>query len=507
MSSRKKKQKEILENILIEQVAAEGNSLAHVNGKVLFVAQTIPGDVVDVQLTRIKSSFMEGRVARLVTPSKDRIEPFCSHFSICGGCTWQQMPYRMQLDFKEQQVKDQLIRIGKLKFDENSFLPILGSEDTTCYRNKLEFTFSDRRWILDGENPDEIFSPPVQLDPADFEGGVFPRNLRWGFSSVNSRPEGFGLGFHVGGAFDKVLDIRKCHLQMEPSNQIRNFIKEYSILHNIPFFNLREQKGVLRNIVIRNNKAGDFMLTLSCTSLCEDKKGASPIFDLLNSVKDKFPQIKSLNYVINTKGNDTVGDLPIVNFAGEDAIYEEMEGLKFKIGPKSFFQTNSKQAYRLYSIVREFADLKGDEKVYDLYTGTGTIALFIARMASSVIGIEYVPEAIEDAKINAQVNGITNCSFYAGDMKDILTDEFVAQHGGAPDVIILDPPRAGIHPDVAKVILGAAPKKIVYVSCNPSTQARDLAVLSADYEITHIRPVDMFPHTIHVENVVALKRK
>lgn len=507
MSSRKKKQKEILENVLIEQVAAEGNSLAHINGKVLFVAKTVPGDVVDVQLTKIRNSFMEGRAVRIITPSKDRLKPFCSHYGICGGCTWQPLPYRMQLDFKQQQVKDQLIRIGKLNFPENSFLPILGSEKTTCYRNKLEFTFSDRRWLLDGEAPEEVFSPPIQLDPQDFEGGVFPRNLRLGFSNINTNPEGFGLGFHVGGAFDKVLDIDKCYLQMEPSNEIRNYIREYAISHNISFFNLREQKGVLRNIVIRNNKAGDVMLTLSCTSLQMDKKGSSPIFDLLSSVQDKFHQIKSLNYVINTKGNDTIGDLPIVNFSGEDAIYEEMEGLRFKIGPKSFFQTNSEQAYRLYCIVREFADLQGDESIYDLYTGTGTIALFVARMASKVIGIEYVPEAIEDAKINADVNGITNCQFYAGDMKDILTDEFVSSHGGSPDVIILDPPRAGIHPDVAKVILNAAPKKIVYVSCNPSTQARDLAILSSDYEITRIRPVDMFPHTIHVENVVALKRK
>lgn len=518
MSSRKKKSKEILTNVTIEAVAAEGNSLAHINGKVLFVPQTIPGDVVDVQLTRIKSSFMEGRISRIVNPSPDRIAPFCDYYGVCGGCKWQPLPYKMQLEFKQQQVFDQLHRIGKLNlpplsedntvFDisKPAFFPILGSEKTTEYRNKLEFTFSDRKWLREGENPDDFFSPVVQLNPDDFEGGIFPHNLRKGYSSINNRSEGFGLGFHIGGAFDKVLDISKCYLQREPSNEIRNFVKQYAIENSLSFFNLREQSGLLRNLMVRTNKNGDVMVVLAATSPAVDEKGVSHIEKLLAAMGDKFPQIKSLNYVINNKYNDTLGDLPVVHFAGDDAIYEEMEGLNFKIGPKSFYQTNSEQAYRLYCVVRDFADIKPTDTVYDLYTGIGTIALFIARRAAKVIGIEYVPEAIEDAWVNARNNGIDNCEFFAGDMKDVLSSDFIAVHGGNPDVVILDPPRAGIHPDVARVILEAAPKRIVYVSCNPATQARDLAILSSQYEIVHVRPVDMFPHTQHLENVVGLKK-
>lgn len=500
--SKNKKSKPILENVLIEQIAAEGNSIAHIDGKVLFVPWAIPGDVVNVQLTRIKSSYMEGYVTKMVTPSKDRISPFCSHYGVCGGCKWQALPYPLQLKFKQQQVIDQLSRIGGFKNEGElpEIEPILGSEKEREYRNKLEFTFSDRRWLLEGEKAENIFSPPTPLNPSDYPNG-FPRHLKLGYSSVNSRPEGFGLGFHIGGAFDKVLDIDRCYLQSEPSNQIRNFVRKYAIEHSLPFFNLREQVGLLRTLVVRTNSKGDVMVTLACTSLLPS------IYNLLDALLAEFPQIKSLHYVINNKGNDSFADLPVVHYAGEDAIYEQMEGLRFKIGPKSFYQTNSEQAYRLYCVVREFADLKGDENIYDLYTGTGTIAQFLSPLAKSVIGIEYVPEAIEDAKINAENNGIKNCTFYAGDMKDILTADFIARHGGTPDVIILDPPRAGIHPDVAKVILDAAPNKIVYVSCNPATQARDLSILSQKYQITRIRPVDMFPHTVHIENVVVLSKR
>lgn len=496
---RKEKPQLILPEVLIEQVAAEGNSLAHVDGKVVFVPQTIPGDIVDILVTRKKSSFMEGRVHRMIKESPDRLKPFCDHYGMCGGCKWQILPYEQQLAYKQQQVIDQLTRIGKLELPE--ITPILGSAKTTEYRNKLEFTFSDRRWLFEGENAEEIFSEPTQLKPEDFPNGVFPRHLRNGYSCVNTNTEGYGLGFHIAGFFDKVIDIKKCYLQAEPSNQIRNFIRDYAIEHEIPFFNLREQVGTLRNMVVRTNTKGDVMLTIVVTEY-------SPIIkSLLDALVAKFPSIKSLHYVVNTKMNDTIGDLDIINYYGEDAIYEEMEGISFKIGPKSFYQTNSEQAYQLYSVVRDFAELKGGERIFDLYTGTGTIALFLARNAKEVVGVEYVPEAIEDAKINAVNNKIDNCKFYAGDMKDILTPDFIENHGGTPDLIVLDPPRAGIHPDVAQVILDANPEKIVYVSCNPATQARDLAIFAEKYKITHVRPVDMFPHTHHVENVVALIRK
>ena len=465
----RKKKDIILENVRIESVAAEGKALAKVDGAVLFVPFAVPGDIVDVKVTKEKKNYMEGYILRLVTPSEHRIEPFCSHFGICGGCKWQPLPYPMQLQAKQQQVYDQLVRIGHLDVPEIS--PIVPSDETVYYRNKLEFTFSDRRWIYQDEDPDGL-SPAQRC----------------------------GLGFHVGRFFDKVLDIKHCYLQKDPSNQIRLFIKEYAVSHGLPFFNIREHTGFLRNMFIRSTEAGDIMLII-----CFYHEDAEARTALLDAVSEAFPQISSLYYVINGKANDSVADQECILYKGDDAIYEHMEGLRFKIGPKSFYQTNTRQAFKLYSVAREFAGLTGEETVYDLYTGTGTIAQFVSSKARKVIGIEYVPEAICDARENALANGITNCEFFAGDMKDILTDSFVSQHG-RPDVVILDPPRAGIHPDVAQVILNAEPERIVYVSCNPASQARDLAILCSRYRITAVRPVDMFPHTHHVENVVRLDR-
>ena len=465
----RKKKDIILENVRIESVAAEGKALAKVDGAVLFVPFAVPGDIVDVKVTKKKKNYMEGYILRLVTPSEHRIEPFCSHFGICGGCKWQPLPYPMQLQAKQQQVYDQLVRIGHLDVLEIS--PIVPSDETVYYRNKLEFTFSDRRWIYQDEDPDGL-SPAQRC----------------------------GLGFHVGRFFDKVLDIKHCYLQKDPSNQIRLFIKEYAVSHGLPFFNIREHTGFLRNMFIRSTEAGDIMLII-----CFYHEDAEARTALLDAVSEAFPQISSLYYVINGKANDSVADQECILYKGDEAIYEHMEGLRFKIGPKSFYQTNTRQAFKLYSVAREFAGLTGEETVYDLYTGTGTIAQFVSSKARKVIGIEYVPEAICDARENALANGITNCEFFAGDMKDILTDSFVSQHG-RPDVVILDPPRAGIHPDVAQVILNAEPERIVYVSCNPASQARDLAILCSRYRITAVRPVDMFPHTHHVENVVRLDR-
>ena len=464
----RKKHDIILENVLIEAVAAEGKAIAKVDGTVVFVQFAVPGDIVDVRITKKKKNYMEGCILRIVKPSEKRLEPFCSHFGVCGGCKWQPLPYEMQLQAKQQQVYDQLVRIGHLDIPE--IQPIIPSEKTVFYRNKLEFTFSSRRWIEAGEDPES-------LTPAERQG----------------------LGFHVGRFFDKVLDIKHCWLQEEPSDSIRLFIKRYALEHNLEFFDIREHRGFLRNMIVRNNLKGDVMLIL-----CFYHEDAAARTALLDAVSDAFPRITSLWYVINGKANDSISDLDCILYKGEDAIYEEMEGLRFKIGPKSFYQTNSLQAYRLYSTARDFADLKGNETVYDLYTGTGTIAQFISKHAAKVIGIEYVPEAIADARINAENNGITNCEFFAGDMKDVLTPGFIEEHG-KPDVIILDPPRAGIHPDVAGVILDASPERIVYVSCNPASQARDLAILAEKYEITAVRPVDMFPHTHHVENVCALR--
>lgn len=460
----------ILENVKIEAVAAEGKSLAHVDGTVVFVEFAVPGDIVNVKVTKKKKNYMEGFILEIVKPSEDRLQPFCEHFGICGGCRWQPLPYDMQLKAKQQQVWDQLVRIGHLEIPDIS--PILPSDKTKYYRNKLEFTFSNKRWIYNNEDPDSL-----------------------------TDEERLGLGFHVGKFFDKVLDIKHCRLQPEPSNEIRLFIREYAVTHDLEFYNIRENTGFLRNLIVRNNQVGDVMLTVCFAYDDQDK-----IVPMMDAIAAEFPQIKSLHYVINEKLNDSISDLDCILYKGEDAIWETMGKLKFKIGPKSFYQTNSEQAYKLYSVAKEFAALTGNEVVYDLYTGTGTIAQFISDKASKVIGIEYVKEAIEDARINAEANGITNCTFFDGDMKDILTADFIKEHG-KPEVMIIDPPRAGMHPDVVRVIMEAAPERIVYVSCNPASQARDLAMMSPMYEITAVQPVDMFPHTMHVENVCALKLK
>lgn len=477
-----RKKKPFIEGVTIESVAAEGNSLAHVDGKVLFVSQAVPGDVADVQVNKVRKGYMEGYIVNLVKPSEHRVAPFCSHFGVCGGCSWQMLPYPMQLAFKQQQVVDQLTRIGHLKLPEIS--PILGSEKIQRYRNKLEYTFSERRWILEGENPDEL-SPIERL----------------------------GLGFHISGFFDKVLDIKECHLQREPSNAIRLFIRQYAIDNSLSFWNLREQHGFLRNIMIRTTTTGEVMLVVIFGSDAAGKDAEAARNALLDAVQARFPEITSLHYVINCKCNDSFSDLECVRYSGNEAIYEQMEELRFKIGPKSFYQTNSEQAYRLYSVVRECVkegiaelDKEAGPVIYDLYTGTGTIALFLSSLASRVVGIEYVPEAIEDAKVNAKFNGITNSRFFAGDMKDVLNPDFIRKEG-APDIVVLDPPRAGIHPDVAKVLMEAAPQRMVYVSCNPATQARDLAVFAQMYDIVRVQPVDMFPHTTHVENVVSLVKR
>ena len=464
--TRKKKIDLLLESVTIESVAAEGKALTHVDGMVVFVDFAVPGDIVDIQVYKKKKNYMEGFIKRIVKPSADRLAPFCPHFGVCGGCRWQPLPYELQRKAKRQQVEDQLVRIGHLDVPE--IRPSLPSEKTEFYRNKLEFSASSKRWLLKSE-PQDLVEP--------------------------------GLGFHVGKFFDKVLDIQECHLQPEPSNAIRLFIKDFCLKNGLEFYNIRENRGFFRNVFVRTTEDGQVMLIL-----CFAKPDETPRNALLDALKAEFPQITSLYYVVNEKLNDSIGDQSPILYYGQDAIYEQMEGLSFRIGPKSFYQTNSRQAYRLYSVARDFAALTGGEVVYDLYTGTGTIAQFVSRQASKVIGIEYVPEAIEDAKDNARRNGITNCEFFAGDMKDVLNEAFIAEHG-RPDVIILDPPRAGIHPDVAQVILQAAPQRMVYVSCNPASQARDLAILCRDYEITAVQPVDMFPHTMHVENVVALKKK
>ena len=454
---------------VIEAVAAEGKALTHWEGMVVFVEFAVPGDVVDIRVIRKKKNYMEGRIERLVTPSPRRLEPFCEHFGVCGGCKWQPLPYEDQLAEKTRQVRDQLVRLGHLDVPE--IRPCLPSPETRYYRNKLEYTFSSRRWFLDGENPEAL-----------------------------PEAERCGLGFHVGKFFDKVLDIRRCHLQPEPSNAIRVFIRSYAIAHGLEFYNLRENRGYLRTLTIRTTQRGEVMLIVVFAH--DDDPSVREA--LLDAVAERFPEISSLYYVINRKLNDSISDQECVLWKGSEAIYESMEGLSFKIGPKSFYQTNSPQAYRLYCTAREFAALSGNETVYDLYTGTGTIAQFVSSRAAKVIGIEYVPEAIEDARANTLANGITNCEFFAGDMKDVLTDGFIAEHG-RPDVIILDPPRAGIHPDVARVIMRTAPRRMVYVSCNPASQARDLAIFSEKYRITAVQPVDMFPHTMHVENVCALE--
>ncbi len=465
--SRKRKELPVLEQVEISDVAAEGNALARVDGMVVFVPFGAPGDVVDIKLTKKKKSYAEGRVTVMHKPSDLRVSPKCEHFTICGGCRWQHLPYEFQLSCKQRQVEDAIKRIAKVEAPEIS--PIIGSENIWEYRNKMEYTFSNKMWLT-------------------FEQ----------LESGEEFPDRNAAGFHIPGAFDKVLDINRCHLQADFGNKLRVFIKNFGKNHNYSFYDLREQHGLLRTLMIRIASTREIMAVMS---FGEDNQDA--INALLSAVKEEFPEITSLMYVINTKANDTIADQNIMTFSGRDYIEERMEGLTFRIGPKSFYQTNSKQAYRLYSVARQFAKLSGNELVYDLYTGTGTIANFIAKDARKVIGIEYVPEAIDDAKVNAQLNGLINTSFFAGDMKDVLTDSFIEEHG-RPDVMIVDPPRAGMHEDVVNVILNAEPKRIVYVSCNPATQARDLAMLDVKYKIDAIQPVDMFPHTAHVENVVAL---
>ena len=469
--ARKKKELPLLEKVTIADVAAEGKAIARVDDLVVFVPYVVPGDVVDLQVKRKKHHYAEAEAVHFHAYSPVRAVPFCRHYGVCGGCKWQVLPYEEQLKYKQKQVTDNLTRIGKIALPEIS--PIIGSAKTTHYRNKLEFTFSNKRWLT----PEEVAQDVV-------------------YDQMNA------VGFHIPNAFDKVLAIDECWLQDDISNRIRNAIRDYAYAHGYTFNNIRTHEGMLRNLIIRTSTTGELMVILVCRI---EQDGQMELFKaLLQYVADTFPEITSLLYVINNKVNDTITDLDVQTFRGKDHIYEEMEGLHFKIGPKSFYQTNSEQAYTLYKVARDFAGLTGNELVYDLYTGTGTIANFVSRRARQVIGIEYVPEAIEDARVNSQINGIDNTLFFAGDMKDILTQDFIV-HYGHPDVIITDPPRAGMHPDVVNVILAARPKRIVYVSCNPATQARDLQLLDTAYTVKAVQPVDMFPHTHHVENVVLLE--
>ena len=470
----KKKNLPIIENIEITGVAAEGKALVRINDIVTFVPNCVPGDIVDLQITKKKHSFMEAKVLRVVKPSKVRCEARCKHFGVCGGCKWQILPYEEQLKFKQQQIVDNLTRIGKIELPEIS--PILGSKHIYEYRNKLEFTCAEKRWF-----PWEVIEAAGGLDKID---------------------SSYGLGFHIPGAFDKVLDIEECHLMPDINNEIRNIVREYARAHNLTFYNEHTHEGLLRTLILRNNHKGELMLIVCFGEPIANHQ--SQITQFLEFLHKEFKEIISLLYVENLKFNDTIGDQEVHVYFGQDHIIEEMEDLRFKVGPKSFYQTNTEQAYNLYKVARDFAELTGNELVYDLYTGTGTIANFVSHQARQVIGIEYVPEAIEDAKVNSMINNIENTLFFAGDMKDILNDDFIAKYG-KPDVIITDPPRAGMHEDVVNVILNAAPKRIVYVSCNPATQARDLALLDAKYRVTKVQPVDMFPHTQHVENVVQLE--
>lgn len=466
----RKKEIKILEKVRITDIGAEGNAVARVDNLVVFVPMLIPGDVVDIRVKKKRKKYLEGSVIRFHEYSKDRIKPVCQHFGVCGGCKWQHLPYELQLQHKTKQVKDSLTRIGKVELPE--FEPIIASPDTFWYRNKLEFTFSDKRWLTAEE---------VRSDN-DFDSED-------------------ALGFHIPGLFDKVLDIKECHLQPDPSNAIRDAVRRYAHRKALQFFNLRQQSGFLRNLIIRNTLNGKVMVI--AVFFLDERERREGLLDYLAS---EFPQISSLMYIINEKKNDSLADQTPVLYKGEDHLVEEMEGLRFRIGPKSFYQTNSIQAFNLYRAAREFAGLTGNEVVYDLYTGTGTIANFVASKASKVIGIEYIEEAIDDARINSAMNGIKNTSFFAGDIKDILNETFISQNG-SPDVVITDPPRAGMHEDVVKVIMKAAPKRIVYISCNPATQARDISLLSECYTVRKVQPVDMFPHTHHVENVVLLQKK
>jgi 23S rRNA (uracil1939-C5)-methyltransferase len=467
---RNRKKKPLLENVEIIKLAAEGKAMAKVDDKVVFVTNVIPGDVVDVQVTKKRKSFMEGHPVVFHKYSDLRVDAFCEHFGVCGGCKWQNLPYDEQLKFKQQEVLDNLSRIGKIDLPEAN--PILPSVKTTFYRNKLEFTFSSKRYLTSDEinSGDDLTRTPA-------------------------------LGFHVPRLFDKIVDINKCHLQAEPSNAVRLAIKEYAFANDLSFFDIRNQEGFLRTLIIRTSTTGDVMVIVVFYYEDVEKREG-----LMAHLADKFPELSSLMYVINEKGNDTIGDQDVVLYKGIDHIFEQMEDLKFKIGPKSFYQTNSEQAYELYSKTREFANIQKDEVVYDLYTGTGTIANFVARQAKKVIGIEYVPDAIEDAKLNSEINGIDNTAFFAGDMKNVLNAEFIAEHGH-PDMMIVDPPRAGMHTDVVETILQAAPNRIVYVSCNSATQARDLQMMDHAYKVTKIQAVDMFPHTHHVENIVLMEKR
>ena len=526
--SRKKKPLPILEQVEIEACAAEGKSLFHWDDLVVFVPFCVPGDIVDVQIRRKKHSFAEGEVVRFIQYSKVREEPRCKHFGVCGGCKWQNLPYEAQLKMKEQQVKDQLTRIGKIELPE--FSPILGSVKQWEYRNKMDYGCANKRWLTKEE-----IRRHGSTEVREYENTIEnvcnlvpPCHRTVAPPSLKDTP---AIGFHITGAFDKILPIEKCWLMDDLHNQIRNEIYDFAVQNDISFFDLRAQVGLLRDIIIRNSNTGEWMVIIQFhlnISDAESEKNRWESEDgkkalaLLQFVADKFPQISSLLYLDNQKCNDTIGDQDILVFKGEDHIFETMEDLRFKVGPKSFYQTNTDQAYHLYSVVRDFAfsscscetSLTSNTSissnslplVYDLYTGTGTIANFVARKARKVIGIEYVPEAIEDAKVNSTINHIDNTLFFAGDMKDVLNDEFINEHG-RPDIIITDPPRAGMHPDVVQTILRTSPNRIVYVSCNPATQARDLQMLDCDYRVVAVQPVDMFPHTPHVENVVLLEKK
>ena len=466
----RKKELPLLEKVCITDIGAEGNALARINNQVVFVPMLIPGDVVDIQVIKKRKKYLRGRVVRFHEYSADRIKPVCIHFGICGGCRWQHLPYELQLQYKEKQVRENLARIGKVEIPAVN--PIIGSTDIFFYRNKLEYTFSDKRWLTREE-----------------------------MMSDNDFTNEDALGFHIPGLFDKVLDIRECHLQRQPSDSIRDSVRQYAHKKGLKFFNLREQTGFMRNLIIRNSSKGKVMVIV--VFFHDEPERREGLLDFLVS---EFPQISSLFYVINSKQNDSLTDQDPVLYRGDDHLIEEMDGLKFRIGPKSFYQTNTGQALKLYKTAKEFAGFTGNEIVYDLYSGTGTISNFVAGSARKVIGIEYVEEAVKDSFINAAMNSIRNVSFFAGDIKNVLTEQFIKTNGN-PDVIITDPPRAGMHSGVVTTILSSAPEKIVYISCNPATQARDISMLSDKYDVTMVQPVDMFPHTHHVENVVLLKRK
>ena len=458
----------LLSGVSITDIAEGGKGVAKVDDLVVFVDKAIPGDVADVELTRKKKNFAEARVRHIKERSVHRVTPFCGHFGVCGGCKWQHMDYPVQLAYKQKGVDDALTRLGKL--DTTMMEPILAAPQTQYYRNKLEYTFSNKRWLT------------------DLDGAGEHLEMR-------------ALGFHVPSRFDKILDVEHCYLQQDPSNAIRNTLRAFALEHDISFYDLRQHEGALRNLIIRTASTGELMVIVVFAYA-----DAATIDATMAFLQSEFPEITSLLYIVNQKKNDTIFDQDVHVYAGRDHIFEEMEGLRFKVGAKSFYQTNSVQAYELYKIVRDFAGFEGWERVYDLYTGAGTIANFVARHVREVIGVEYVPSAIDDAKINSSINGIQNTKFYAGDMKDVLTPDFVADHG-KPDVVIVDPPRAGMHADVVNRLLDMEAPKIVYVSCNAATQARDLAVLAERYDVRRIRPVDMFPHTQHVENVVLLTLK